>query len=153
MQERLWQYYWQLQAYQQQPTIERKAELWRLFDQVFRRNYRGHPSLNTVLRQLRQHKAELLQVLDYPALPLHNNATETDIREYVTRRKISGGTRSNLGRQARDTFVGLKKTCCKLGVSFWQYLLSRLRGDGAVPLLPDVIRTRTGAKLQAPAAP
>jgi Transposase IS66 family len=152
MQERLWQYYRQLQAYQQHPTIERKAEMWRLFDQTFRRYYRDHPSLNTVLKQLRQHKAELLQVLDYPELPLHNNAAETDIREYVTRRKISGGTRSDRGRQARDTFVGLKKTCRKLGVSFWQYLLSRLRGDGAVPLLPDVIRTKTEAKLQASVA-
>ena len=88
-------------------------------------------------------------MLDYPELPLHNNAAETDIREYVTRRKISGGTRADLEPQARDTFVGLKKTCRKLGVSFWQCLLSRLRGDGAVPLLPDVIRTKTGAKLQA----
>ncbi len=152
MQERLWQYYRQLQQYQQHPTMERKAELWLLFDQLFRRHYRNHPSLNMVLKHLRQHKAELLQVLDYPQLPLHNNAAETDIREYVTRRKMSGGTRSDLGRQARDTFVGLKKTCRKLGVSFWQYLLSRLRGDEEVPLLADVIRTKTAAKLQAAVA-
>jgi hypothetical protein len=150
MQERLWHYYRQLQEYQANPKEEQKAELWRMFDHLFRRHYRNHPSLNTVLKQLRQHKRELLQVLDYPGLPLHNNAAETDIREYVTRRKISGGTRSQLGRQVRDTFVGLKKTCRKLGVSFWQYLLSRLRGDGAVPLLPDVIRAKTAAKLQVP---
>jgi hypothetical protein len=25
--------------------------------------------------------------------------------------------------------VGLKKTCRKLGIGFWDYLLSRLRGD------------------------
>ena len=42
----------------------------------------------------------------------------TDIREYVTRRKISGTTRSEAGRQAHDTLVGLKKTCRKLGLSF-----------------------------------
>jgi Transposase IS66 family len=148
MQERLWQYYRQLQQYQQHPSAALKAELWGQFDQIFRRHYRHHPSLNTVLTQFRAHKAELLQVLDYPGLPLHNNAAETDIREYVTRRKISGGTRSDAGRQARDTFVGLKKTCRKLGVSFWQYLLSRLRGDGNVPLLSEVIRTKATAKLQ-----
>jgi hypothetical protein len=148
MQERLWQYYRQLQQYQQQPSAALKAELSQQFDQIFRRHYRDHPSLNQVLTQFRHHKAELLQVLDYPQLPLHNNAAETDIREYVTRRKISGGTRSDTGRQARDTFVGLKKTCRKLGLSFWQYLLSRLRGDGQVPPLPDVIRTKTAAKLQ-----
>lgn len=56
--------------------------------------------LNSVLNQMRNHKAELLQVLDSPQFPLHNNAAETDIREYVTRRKISGGTRSDSGRTA-----------------------------------------------------
>ncbi|MGF1499667.1 MAG: transposase, partial [Elainellaceae cyanobacterium] len=64
---------------------------------------------------------------------------ETDIREYVIRRKISGGTRSDAGRRARDMFVGLKKTCRKLGVSFWQYLLCRLRKDRQIPPLPDLI--------------
>lgn len=90
-------------------------------------------------------KAELLLGLDFPQVPLHNNAAETDLREYVTRRKISGGTRSDAGRGARDTFVGfgLKKTCRKLGVSFWQFLLSRLRADGQIPPLPDVIRSKS----------
>jgi len=99
---------------------------------------------------MRSRKAELLQVLDCPQLPLHNNAAETDIREYVTRRKISGGTRSAAGQQARDTFVGLKKTCRKLGVSFWQYLLSRLQGNDHVPPLPEVIRAKA-AQISQPA--
>jgi len=38
-------------------------------------------------------------------IPLHTNASETDIRDYVKVRKISGGTRSDLGRQCRDTFA------------------------------------------------
>ena len=76
---------------------------------------------------------------------LHNNASESDIREYVTRRKISGTTRSEAGRQARDTLVGLKKTCRKLGLSFWQYLLSRVHGDDRIPPLPEVIRAKASA--------
>ena len=40
-------------------------------------------------------------------MPLHTNASETDIRDYVKVRKISGGTRSELGRQCRDTFASL----------------------------------------------
>lgn len=115
---------------------------------MFGRCYRHHPSLNTVLNSFRTGKAELLQILDCPQLPLHNNAAETDIREYVTRRKISGGTRSDAGRRARDTFVGLKKTCRKLGISFWQYLVSRLRGDGQIPPLPDVIRAKASRLLE-----
>ena len=53
---------------------------------------------------------------------------ESDIREFVKRRKISGGTRSDAGRRCRDTFASLMKTCRKLGVSFWAYLLDRVRG-------------------------
>lgn len=94
------------------------------------------------MKQFCFHKTELLRVLDAPFLPLHTNAAETDIREYVTRRKISGGTRNENGRQARDTFTGLKKTCRKLGISFWQYLLSRFKQDEIIPALADVIRTR-----------
>jgi hypothetical protein len=39
------------------------------------------------------------------------NGSENDIRCHVTRRKVSGGTRSDRGRDARDTFRALAKTC------------------------------------------
>ena len=148
MQQGLWQYYQQLKAYQQAPTAAGKETLEQAFDQCFGRCFLHHASLNTVLSQFRAHKAELLRMLDFPQVPLHNNAGESDIREYVTRRKVSGGTRSDAGRRARDTFVGLKKTCRKLGLSFWQLLLSRLRGDGQIPPLPDLIRAMTSGLRQ-----
>ena len=145
MQQQLWQYYQQLKAYQQAPTAEGKEPLAQAFDQLFGRCFLHHASLNTVLSQFRTHKAELLRMLELPQVPLHNNGAESDIREYVTRRKVSGGTRSEAGRRARDTLVGLKKTCRKLGISFWQFLMSRLRGDGQIPPLPDVIRAMTSS--------
>lgn len=140
MQQLLWDYYRQLQGYRQQPTAANKLQLEADFDGVFGRCYLHHGSLNQVLKGFRERKAELLAVLDCPQLPLHNNEAESDIREQVTRRKISGGTRSTAGRRARDTFIGLKKTCRKLGISFWHFLISRLRGDEQIPPLPDVIR-------------
>lgn len=79
---------------------------------------------------MRQHKADLLRVLERPAVPLHNNGTESDLREYVKKRKISGGTRNAAGRRCRDTVASLKKTCRKLGVCFWSYLRDRLSGLG-----------------------
>ena len=138
----LWVYYRQLKDYQQQPTPEKMAPLQQRFDEIFERHYPHHYALNLAMKQFCLHKTELLRVLDAPFLPLHTNAAETDIREYVTRRKISGGTRNENGRQARDTFTGLKKTCRKLGISFWQYLLSRFKQDEIIPALADVIRTR-----------
>ena len=59
-------------------------------------------------------------------IPLHTNASENDIRAFVIKRKISGGTMSHNGRLARDTMLGLMKTCRKLGVSFYHYLGDRL---------------------------
>jgi hypothetical protein len=68
----------------------------------------------------------------------------TDIRAHVIKRKISGGTRSDAGRRCRDAFLGLAKTCAKLGLAFWDYLGDRLAipVQGAVPYLPELIRCR-----------
>ena len=83
-------------------------------------------------------------VLDRPPTPLHTNGSENDIRCQVTRRKVSAGTRSDLGRDCRDAFLGLKKTCTKLGLAFWDYFGSRLRTPGhrLIPPLPGLVRCR-----------
>ncbi len=101
----------------------------------------GYPDLNEALSLLHVKRDAFLAVLEYPHLPLHNNLSENDIREYARLRKISGGTRSDTGRRCRDTFMSLKKTCRKLGISFQSYLRDRLRGIGEIPLLADLMRT------------
>ena len=85
-----------------------------------------------------------MMVLERPEIPLHTNGSENDIRCQVTRRKVSAGTRSDRGRDCRDAFLGLGKTCAKLGVAVWDYLGSRLSVPGhlAVPQLPELIRCR-----------
>jgi hypothetical protein len=82
-------------------------------------------------------------VLERPEIPLHTNGSETDLRDFVKKRKVSGGTRSDEGRQCRDSFASLKKTCRKLTISFWQYLKDR-HGLAEVPVayLPDIIIAR-----------
>ena len=71
-------------------------------------------------------KPELPMMLDRPKAPLHTNGSERDIRCYVTKRKISGGTHSEAGRDCRDAFSGLMHTCAKLGIAFWDYLGERI---------------------------
>jgi hypothetical protein len=97
--------------------------------------------------RIRANKADLLVVLDRPEIPLHTNGSERDIRCCVTKRKISGETRADAGKQARDTFLSLLKTCSKLAVSFWDYLGARLKipDANAVPWLPDLVRQRASA--------
>jgi Transposase IS66 family len=146
----IWEFYQELKGYKQKPDAAQKSVLEASFDTRFERRT-DYPSINAVFQDIREHKADLLRVLDRPELPLHNNGRESDIREYVKRRKISGGTRSEEGRRCRDTFTSLKKTCRKLGVNFWSYLVDRVRGLGQIPRLPDLIRQRA-AESRAPHA-
>jgi hypothetical protein len=138
----VWAYYQALKIYRQFPSMADKQTFYRCFEAIFGQYFPGNEALNDVLKQFRVHQQELLRVLETPEVPLHTNDAESDIREIVIRRKISGSTRSESGRRLRDTFVGLKKTCRKLGVSFWQYLTARLKRDHTIPFLPDIIRQR-----------
>jgi transposase IS66 family protein len=140
---RIWELYQDLKAYRAKPDVSQKAGLEARFDALCAWRT-GFPSVDGVLKEIHDHKADLLRVLERPEVPLHNNTSESHIREYVTRRKVSGGTRSDEGRRCRDTFASLKKTCRCLGVNFWEYLQDRLRGRGVVPRLAELIRGRAG---------
>jgi hypothetical protein len=135
----IWDFYQELKAYREKPSAEKKAALETRFDEIFI-TQTCMVTLNLALKRLHNNKSELLLVLDRPDIPLHNNTSERDIREYVKKRKISGSTRSECGRRCRDTFASLKKTCRKLGVSFWQFLGDRVCGTGAIAPLPELIR-------------
>jgi hypothetical protein len=141
IQDGLWTLYRDLKAYKQAPDEQKKSELDTRFNELFTTQTHSE-SLNNALQRIDANKAELLLVLERPEIPLHNNLSENAIREYVKRRKISGSTRSEAGRRCRDTFTSLKKTCRKLEVSFWQYLLDRLGRKGTIPRLSALIRQR-----------
>jgi hypothetical protein len=137
----IWELYQDLKGYQQQPEPSRRADLEARFDALCGQRT-GFPSIDGVLKGMSAHRAALLRVLDRPEVPLHTNLSEGHLRDYVKKRKISGGTRSELGRQARDTFASLKKTCRELGVNFWAYLQDRVRGVGRIPRLAELIRRK-----------
>lgn len=136
------EYYKKLKEYSSAPTPEAKATLWLEFDTVVAINV-TNPALQKALMLLLDNKDELLRILDYPFIPLTNNGSERDIRPYVIKRKISGGTRSEAGREARDTFSSLSATCRKQKISFWSFLDDRLRKTNKIPNLADVIRQKT----------
>ena len=140
-----WQLYRSLKAFKALPPSQqarKKRALENRFDKLCK-PVEGFAALNLVLEKLQRQKNEMLLVLDRPVTSMHNNHTEGQIREYAKRRKISGSTRSEKGRRARDTFTSLKKTCQKLEVSFWDYLLDRLKGQWHIPPLVEVLHQRT----------
>lgn len=139
----IWSFYRDLKAYRHNPSRQRRAALRIRFERIFIRKT-GFVSLDRLLARLHANKRELLRVLDRPEIPLHTNGSENDIRCHVTKRKVSGGTRSDIGRDCRDAFLGLNKTCAKLGIAFWDYLGSRLAvpNQPQLPYLPAIIRHR-----------
>jgi Transposase IS66 family len=145
--QRLWELYRDRKAYRQQPEGVKAPVLGARFDALCSERT-GFPSVDGVLKEMADHRADLLRVLERPEIPLHNNLSEGHVRDYVKKRKISGSTRSTAGRRARDSFASLKKTCRRLGVNFWAYLQDRVRGLGQIPLLATLIRQK-GEELSA----
>ena len=88
--------------------------------------------------------------MERPETLLHNNSSETDARAAKIKLKISGGTRSDEGQRARDTFLSLQQTCLKLGINFIAFLRDRVRGLYVIPLLATVIRERALAAVSDP---
>lgn len=134
----LWNFYQELKTYKQSPSEETKLQLENRFDIIFSQKT-DFEEINNALHLIRKNKKELLLVLERPEVPLHNNLSENSIRIYATKRKVHGGTRSESGRDCRDTFMSLKKTCRKLGISFQEYIKDRLIGSYNIPPLCDIL--------------
>jgi len=136
-----WYLYRDLKLYKINQRLFTKEALEMRFDKITEPIKKGKESfehLNQVLAKIATKKAELLLVLQRPETSLHNNASENDIREFAKRRKVNRPTRSDAGRKARDTFASLKKTCRKIGVSFWEYILVSCQSLNVVTFLLNI---------------
>src|SRR5690606_33444909 len=143
MRDLIWRFYKALKVFRQKPSPGSISAFGRRFDRIFTMRT-GYQELDRLLTRLQRRKHELLKVLERPETPLHTNASENDLRTFVTKRKISGGTMSRDGRVARDTMLGLMKTCRKLGLSFYHLLGDRLGISGnAVPPLAALVLNRS----------
>jgi hypothetical protein len=138
---RFWRYYRKLLAYRADPSPVAAARLRRAFDRLFATET-GYAALDRRIAVTRGHKAALLQVLDHPELPLHNNPAELAVRRRVRKRKVSYGPQSAAGATAWDTFQTVAATAAKLGVSFSAYVHDRLSEANALPALADLIVER-----------
>ena len=103
----IWSLYGDLKAYKLKPDAAQIPVLEARFDTIFTQRT-SFETLNQLLNQLHGHKDKLLLVLKRPDIPLHTNGSENDIRGHVKWRKVSGGTRNDLGKRCRNAF-GLKK--------------------------------------------
>lgn len=136
-----WEYYHQLLDYCQQPTVEEHLRLETQFEVLFS-NHTGYDALDQRIAKTKAKKDSLLLALQYPELPLHNNASELGVRQRVRKRDVSFGPRTEDGVKSWDTFGTLAETVKKLGVSFYHYLVDRISGTNQIQPLADLVSSR-----------
>lgn len=135
---RYWAYYTELLKYQREPTLKKKLWLVKAFNEIFS-STTGYEDLDDRIAKTFAKKNELLLVLAYSQLPLHNNASELGARVQARARDVSFQTRSELGTKIKDTFMTINQTARKLGVSFYDYVYDRVTRLYELQSLADLI--------------
>ena len=123
-----WAFYRQLLDFKELLPSQRevkKALLSGQFDQLFTQKT-PYDNLNQQIQKTFSKKKQLLLVLEYPFLPLHNNAAELAVRQKVRKRDISMHTWSARGTKTQDAFMTVVQTAVKLGVSAFDYIADRV---------------------------
>lgn len=138
----LWEYYARLKRYKEFPSEKMKEALSAEFDELLSRST-GYDALDHRIALTREKKENLLLVLDFPEIPLHNNLAERDLREFVIKRKISNGTRVKEGTDTWDIFLSLLGTCKKNDINFYAYLRDRISDSFDMPSLESVLLERS----------
>ena len=86
-------------------------------------------------------------VLAHPQLPLTNNEAERALRHWVILRKISYGTRTEVGSRVFAILASVIETCRIRDCSPWRYLadvIANRRADLSVPPLPLPVKAIGG---------
>jgi Transposase IS66 family len=139
--ENYWDFYDNLLAYKLSPTESSANSLRCKFDKLFQVKT-GYDKLDERIEKTRQKKDQLLLVLEYPAIPLHNNNAELGARDQARRRDINLHTVSKAGTESKDTFMTLAQTAKKLAVNFYHYIRDRLEKKNSIPPLASMIAER-----------
>ena len=133
-----WDFYGDLLKYKNDPRPETAAKLSIEFDELFSTKT-IYEALNDRIEKIRNKKEELLKVLKYPWLPLHNNDSELGARVEKRRQDVSLHTISDAGTTAKDAFLTITQTAKKLGVNAFKYINDRVSGKFSMPPLSDLL--------------
>ena len=139
-----WLFYHRLKAYKQAPDDQQASILSQAFDTLFL-TQTGYGQLDERIAKTRAKRKELLLVLKYPELPLHNNVSELAARVQARDRDVSLHTLSEAGTKAKDNFMTLSQTAKKLGVRTYDYIRDRVSGKFKLPSLAQLIREKSSA--------
>jgi hypothetical protein len=98
----------------------------------------GHDALDQRIAITRAKKNALLLLVDFPFLPLHNNASELGTRVQARICDINLQTVSENGTKSKDTFATIVQTARKLGVNVYLYIYDRITKKLDMPSLVEM---------------
>jgi hypothetical protein len=138
-----WAFYKTLLQYKEKPTPEAKEIIVQKFETLFVANT-PYDELNKAIGRTIADKDRLLTVLDFPFIPLHNNAAELAARHQVRKRDICLHTITKMGTQIQDAFMSIIYTCNLLKVNAFDYIYQRLSGSNEF-YLPDLVKIKANS--------
>lgn len=144
--EQFWNYYRRLLDYKETPSDELADVLSRSFDELFSQTT-GYEKLDKQIALTLAKKEELLLILKFPFIPIHNNPAELAARVQARNRDIHLHTMSATGTKTKDTLATLSETAGKLTVNFYEYLLDRISRQYKMPSLAELIKQRSSVIL------
>ncbi len=144
---RFWAYYKKLLEYKENPTPDQAEKLSAEFDELFSTKT-DYEALDDRIAKTKAKKEELLKVLKYPELPLHNNVSELGARVEKCRQDVSLQTKTEEGTKAKDTFQTITQTAKKLGVNVYEYIYDRISKRFKLPSLAKLIKEKSQQQLE-----
>ena len=136
-----WDYYRKLLDYKKSPSEKKALKLSEKFDKIFSIET-GYDKLDERISKTKFKKVEMLMVLKYPEIPLHNNESELGARAKVRRRDVSLQTKTKEGTKASDTFLTIVQTAKKLKVNAYKYIFDRVSKRYEFPSLANIIKAK-----------
>ncbi len=121
------------------PLPETAASLSAEFDQLFATKT-GYNNLCDRIAKSKNKKDNLLLVLKYPEIPLHNNASELAARVVARKRDVSLHTMTEEGAKSMDTFLTIVQTAKKLDVNQFHYIMDRVNKKYKMQSLAQMVR-------------
>ena len=114
------------QVEQQGERVRKQREFERELLKVCRPHLRKKRAQSRLCERIERFLPELFVFVAEARVPADNNAAERSVREIVVSRKISGGSRSEKGSEAKSILASLFGTWKLQGLDFYQCCLSLL---------------------------
>jgi hypothetical protein len=140
-----WNFYHELIEYKESPSEKFANELSEKYDKIFSTET-GYGDLDERIKKTKQKKEELLLVLKYPVIPLHNNASELGARVVKRMQDVSLQLKTDEGVRARDSLMTVTETAKKLAINAYDYIYDRISKTFKMPSLANIIKGKTEQK-------